>query len=85
MGCPEKGVSEREWGMAGEGGSSVSILAQGENYCVKEIQDMKGAVRSWGGREWLGNELVLVPMGSCGCFCDGTCSWTRILQLLEKD
>lgn len=30
--------------MAGEGISSVSLLAQGENYRVKEIQDMGGAV-----------------------------------------
>lgn len=60
--------------MAGEGSSSVSILAQGKNYCIKEIQDMKGAVGSWGGREWLGNELVLVHMGTCSYFCDGMCS-----------
>lgn len=35
MGCLEKGVLGRKWGVAGEIIGSVSILARGESYCAK--------------------------------------------------
>lgn len=67
----------RKWGEAGESIGSVSILAQGENYCAEWIQEMKASLEvgvrgnSWEmGWFWYTWDYVVACVMVCACGLD---------------